>query len=323
MENGLVIVTPVFNDWESFRVLAGELSEMAAKHDLTIRILAVDDGSSVRIGEEPLDAGNLEAVEIIRLVCNLGHQRAIAIGLVEASKMTDIEGVVVMDCDGEDRVEDIPSLLMEARDNEGSLVVATRASRSEGLKFRTFYAIYKRLFLTLVGTRIDFGNFAFIPKESLGPLVHSAGIWNHLAASVCRSRLPFIRKPCPRGHRYAGQSKMNFASLLIHGLGAMSVYVDVVLVRLIASISLFVVALLGAISVTMIIRLTTDLAIPGWATNAIGILTIMLLLSFIFVFTAVFMVLNLRTMKTVIPAIDGPHYIDNRVAHSNRGARND
>lgn len=323
MEKRVVVVTPVFNDWESFRILASEISGLAAKHDLRIRILAVDDGSSARIEPDPLAAENLEAVEIIRLVCNLGHQRAIAIGLVEANKMTDISGVVVMDCDGEDRVEDIAALLHEASSNMGSIVVATRASRSEGLKFRTFYAIYKRLFVTLVGTRIDFGNFAFIPKESLGPLVHSAGIWNHLAASVCRSRLPFIRRPCPRGHRYAGQSKMNFASLLVHGLGAMSVYVDVVLVRLIMSISLFVVALLGAISVTMIIRLMTDLAVPGWATNAIGILTIMLLLSFIFVFTAIFMVLNLRTMKTVIPAIDGPSYIHNRVSHPHLGAEDD
>jgi hypothetical protein len=34
------------------------------------------------------------------------------------------------------------------------------------------------------------------------------------------------------GKRYAGRSKMNFVSLVTHGLGAISVYSDVVMVRL-------------------------------------------------------------------------------------------
>ena len=319
MAKSIVVVTPVFNDWESFGVLAGELSGMAAREGLRLRILAVDDGSSTKAGEDPLEVGRLAGVEVIQLVCNLGHQRAIAIGLVEASKMTDIDGVVVMDCDGEDRVEDIPRLLSETSDNPNTVVVATRASRSEGIVFRMGYAIYKRLFHMLVGTRIDFGNFAFIPAASLGSVVHSAGIWNHLAASICRSRLPLVRKPCPRGVRYAGQSKMNFSSLLVHGLGAMSVYVDMILARIITSISGFVGLLMLAILAVIVVRFSTGLAIPGWATNAIGLLAILLLQSFIFVFTSVFMLLNLRTMKTVIPAMDAPHYIDKRFELPIRG----
>lgn len=312
MTQSIVVVTPVFNDWESFRILAQELSQMAAAKDLHVRILAVDDGSSSHLDGHLVGAQDLQSVEVIRLVCNLGHQRAIAIGLVEASKMDGVDGVIVMDCDGEDRVEDIPQLLAEAHTHPTAIIAATRSSRSEGLVFKLGYAIYKRLFLMLVGTKIDFGNFSFIPATSLRSVVHSAGIWNHLAASVCRSRLPLIRKPCPRGTRYAGQSKMNFSSLLVHGLGAMSVYVDMILVRIITSICGFVGLLLVAILAVFVIKLTTGLAIPGWATNVVGLLAILLLQSFIFVFTSVFMLLNLRTMKTVIPAMDGPHYIDQR-----------
>lgn len=310
MAKSIVVVTPVFNDWESFGILARELSNMAERNNLALRILAVDDGSSIPMDQPLSDIDHLSHVETIRLVCNLGHQRAIAIGLVEAHKLPDVDGVIVMDCDGEDRVEDIPRLLEEAHGHADAVVVATRASRSEGMVFKIGYAIYKRLFMLLVGTRIDFGNFAFIPAQQLGSVVHSAGIWNHLAASICRSRLPIIRKPCPRGTRYAGQSKMNFSSLLIHGLGAMSVYVDMVLVRVITAICVFVGVLIAAIFAVMVIKLTTGLAIPGWATNVIGLLAILLLQSFIFVFTSVFMLLNLRTIKTVIPAADGPHYID-------------
>lgn len=308
----LTIVTPVFNDWESFRILAHELSNMAKAQSIQIHILAVDDGSSVPDNDSPLDAPHLEGIEVLRLVCNLGHQRAIAIGLVEASKMADCDAVIVMDSDGEDRVEDIPRLIEAAKANDGKVVVATRASRTEGVGFRSFYKIYKALFRMLVGTWINFGNFALIPFHMLPSLTHSAGIWNHLAASICRSRLPLQREPCPRGHRYAGQSQMNFTSLLTHGFGAMSVFIDVMMVRIIASMSIFMAMLLIAIVGILIMRFTTDMAIPGWATSAIGLLSVLLLQSFILIFTSVFMVLNLRTIKTVIPQVEGPQFIQAR-----------
>lgn len=309
----LIIVTPVFNDWESFRQLACDLSDLAQAQNLNIRILAVDDGSNSTADDLTLSgADHLESVEVLRLVCNLGHQRAIAIGLVEARKMEDYDAVIVMDCDGEDRVSDIPSLLEEAAAHHGSLVVATRSSRTESLKFRVFYRVYKQLFYWLTGTRIDFGNFTLIPRDQLPSLTNSAGIWNHLAASICRSRLPFRRKPCARGYRYAGQSQMNFTSLLTHGLGAMSVFNDVILVRIIAAIALFMVVLLFGIGATLFIRFATDMAIPGWATAVSGLLTILLLQAFIIVFISVFMVLNLRTIKTVIPEMDAPQFLYKR-----------
>jgi cellulose synthase/poly-beta-1,6-N-acetylglucosamine synthase-like glycosyltransferase len=309
----IVVVTPVFNDWESFRMLAQDLSGMASKHNLEIRIIAVDDGSSVPDSPAPINAEHLHGIEVLKLVCNLGHQRAIAIGLVEASKSADCDAVIVMDSDGEDRVEDIPTLIEQAKANAGKVVVATRASRTEGFGFRSFYKIYKALFRMLVGTWINFGNFALIPFHMLPPLTHSAGIWNHLAASICRSRLPLQRHPCPRGHRYAGQSQMNFTSLLTHGFGAMSVFIDVILVRIIASMSFFMALLLAAIFVIFVIKFATDMAIPGWATSAIGLLSVLLLQSFILIFTSVFMVLNLRTIKTVIPQVEGPQFIQKRI----------
>ena len=313
MNSDIIVVTPVFNDWDSFRVLVRELSDIAAEHDLSIRILAVDDGSSIADKDLPLDAQHLRSVEVVRLACNLGHQRAIAIGLVEAHKFQNARGVVVMDCDGEDRPSDIPRMLeAAAKESNVAVVAATRSRRSEGLAFRSFYKIYKNLFRTLIGQQIDFGNFVYIPKPLLVPLIHSAGIWNHLAASLCRSRLRLVRLPTARGSRYAGQSKMNFSSLVVHGLGAMSVYVDVLLARLLTFISGFIALLLLAICSVLVVRFFTDLAIPGWATNAIGFLGILLIQSLIFVVISVFIVLNLRTMKTVVPIFSSQEYLEKR-----------
>ena len=80
MDRHLTIVTPVFNDWESFRCLARSLDEIASQLDTVISVLAVDDGSTNLPPMGPLGTlSHLRSVERISLRCNVGHQRAIAI----------------------------------------------------------------------------------------------------------------------------------------------------------------------------------------------------------------------------------------------------
>lgn len=306
----IAIVTPVFEDWKSFRILVAEISKMAHSSNLDVRVLAIDDGSASQPDYASLAAPDVLEVQVVRLACNLGHQRAIAIGLAEAYKLDDIDGVIVMDCDGEDRVQDIPNVVSNgARE---AITVATRATRSESLSFRIFYVVYKLLFKLMTGHTIDFGNFMYIPKPYLGPLVHFAGIWNHLAASVQRSRLPICRQPCSRGQRYAGQSKMNFPSLIVHGLGAISVYLDVVLARLLVALLVLIGGLIVAVGAVIVIRFATDMAIAGWATTAIGLLAVVLFQSFSLVFIGVFQVLSQRSARTVIPTLEASNYIQSR-----------
>ena len=67
---------------------------------------------------------------------------------------------------------------------------------------------------------------------------------------------------------------MNFVSLIVHGMSAISVFGDVVGVRLlVASLAGTATALLGIVAV-ICIRAFTILAIPGWATYAAGALAI-------------------------------------------------
>jgi len=306
----ICIVTPVFNDWESFVMLASDLSKLAEQFNLKINLIAVNDGSITQLRNNELLSLNFEELKVLKLVCNLGHQRAIAIGLVEAYSYDDIDGVIVLDCDGEDKVIDIPKLLEKINNNP--IVVASRKSRSEETTFKIFYSLYKVIFKILVGKSIDFGNFCFIPKMRLGPLIFSGGIWNHLAAKIIQSRLPIVRKFCSRGTRYKGFSKMNFASLLVHGLGAMSVFLDIILARIILILSSFIFLLLLTFIGVVILRLTTELGIPGQATTILGFISIGVIQSILSVFVSVFLALNLRTLKNIIPAIDGQNYILSR-----------
>lgn len=300
------VVTPVFNDWASFAVLLRELDRVGADvSGWRLSILAVDDGSTESPllkeygGERP---SHLESVRILRLYCNVGHQRAIAIGLSALADCEQYDAVIVMDSDGEDRPEEIPGMLRARERAPQAVVVAHRTKRSEGMLFRGFYWLYKTLFRAMAGKPISFGNFMVIPRPLLPRLTHMPEVWNNLAASVTRSRLPVLMHPTVRGSRYAGQSKMNFVSLITHGLSAVSVYSDVAFVRiLLFSVVLILMAAVG-IGIALAIRFLTDLAVPGWTTTVVGTLGVVLLQTLMLSTLAVFLVLNGRSQASVIPA---------------------
>ncbi len=170
------IVTPVFEDGASFARLCRDLSRL----DLGARleIVAVDDGSSV---DPPAAASIAEAGlagRILRLKRNVGHQTAICAGLHRVAAEPRFSGAVVMDCDGEDRPEDIRCLLEAA--GGCNAVVALRRRRTERFSFRFCYGLYRLFFGLLTGRRIRFGNFCAIDRRGLERLaaMHETGfIW--------------------------------------------------------------------------------------------------------------------------------------------------
>jgi hypothetical protein len=248
------------------------------------------------------------------MVCNLGHQRAIAIGLGEVDQRSRYFAAVVMDSDGEDRPEDIPQLLAALRENSGHIIVARRERRSEGWLFKTCYAGYKALFHVLTGKPIAFGNFCVLPAPLISRLVCMSDIWNNLAAAITRSRMPIHQCPTDRGIRYAGRTKMNLVDLFVHGLSAVSVYSDIAFTR-----ALVFSAGLGAVTLAAIfgvlgVRIFTDLAIPGWASYMVGALVIVLLQALMMSAGAVFLLLTNRTMPSIIPRKVAADYVRSTTA---------
>lgn len=303
----LVIVTPVFNDWESLGLLVDHLDASLAERRMTGHVVAVNDGSI-----EQTDGLNLTdplravcCVEVVDLTRNLGHQRAIAVGLSYVADRYDPDAVVVMDSDGEDAPADVPRLIEKYR-QEGmqKLIFAERVKRSEPLKFRVFYGFYKILFRLLTGQVYRVGNFSVIPRGCLASLVTVSEIWNHYAAAVFKSRQPHAFLPTPRAARLKGRSKMNFTQLVIHGLSAISVYGDNVGVRLVVLSSLMIVISFAGIVVVVAIRLLTTLAIPGWASMAMGNLVLLLFQSVLLSAAFSFTVLSGRQGASFFPIRD-------------------
>jgi glycosyltransferase involved in cell wall biosynthesis len=302
----IVIVVPVYNDWTSFHVLASQINSLYDKND--VLILVVDDGSEVAEHEAEKLESNIHRVHLIR---NLGHQKAISIGIAFAVDNFKFANLIVMDGDGEDRPSDIQRLIDASTLAPDKIIFARRTKRKEGPIFKLFYSLYRRIFKLLTGISISFGNFCLMPVRIAHKVTYVSEIWNHFSGGVVKSKLPYQLLPIERGSRISGESKMNFTSLILHGLGSLSVHIDTVSVRvLIASIVLLAVSLV-AILVIVAIRVFTDLAIPGWTSNMVIGLTLIFLQSIFFSFVLVFVILSHRTQKHFIPAKDYKMFIQN------------
>jgi len=246
-----VVITPVYEDAEASSRLFKELRTALGEE---LFVVAVDDGS-VR---EPVEVASLQAADangvVLRLRRNVGHQRAIAIGLsYVAREVDDVEYVVVMDSDGEDMPATIAGLLEPLRSDDVDVVVARRRSRVETLRFRAFYQFYKWLFHVLSGREISFGNFMALKPAAVRRLAAIQELWVHVAACVLTSKLRVETRPLDRGPRYAGRSKMNFVGLALHGFRAMMVFADDVLMRVgIASAMIASLTVLGGVTAILL-----------------------------------------------------------------------
>jgi glycosyltransferase involved in cell wall biosynthesis len=311
----ITILMPVYNDWNSFTRLVNDIDRCTrGLNNVRIDIIAIDDGSAQPLSILNNEFGKYECIReisVLHLARNLGHQKAIALGIAYINSNVPCDLVLVMDADGEDQPKDIARLLEESNKFPMHIIFARRTRRSEGLVFRTFYFLYKVFFNLLTGREIAFGNFSLIPNALLNRVAHLPEIWNHFAAGIMRANIPWTTVPTERGNRYGGKSSMNFITLVIHGLSAISVYIEILTVRLM--LFALVVIFFGIIGffVLLYIKYLTPLAIPGWATNvAVGIVVIMFQAILLLAMLA-FLSLNYRSSKLFIPAKDYQDYLLN------------
>jgi polyisoprenyl-phosphate glycosyltransferase len=308
-----VIALPLFNDWSALGLLLPTVDAALAAQGLDASVLVIDDGSTDEIPAE-LAAMSYRAVlsmRVLRLRRNLGHQRAIAIALAYIEQHVPCEAVIVMDADGEDSPADIPRLVEQYRREQGSMIVfAERRKRAETALFRLLYHAYRLLHRALTGYGVRVGNFSIIPRTRLAGLVVVSELWNHYAAAVFRSRQPYSTIRTARSVRLSGSSHMNFVSLVVHGMSAISVYGDRVFVRLLVFGACLAAAATIGLAAVIATRLLTSLAIPGWATMAAGLLVLVLVQALTFMASLTFLGLGNRQHAPFVPARDYELYVE-------------
>ncbi|MFN7740420.1 MAG: glycosyltransferase [Cyanobacteriota bacterium] len=292
----LTIITPVFNDWSCLNRLASELGN-TLQHFGQLSLLVINDGST-----EPYDSdikkntfSNYRSVRLINLGCNVGHQRAIAIGISLAASENNSDFVCVIDSDGEDVPSDALVLIKSLSENPECVIVAKRTQRTESGRFKASYFVYKYIFSLLTGKNIDFGNFAAFSMSTGSRFAYMPELWNHFAATLLKSRVPIRKIALAKGPRFYGKSRMNFVSLVNHGLAAISVLVDIAFARLLLLSTLMAAMLLILGLVILLIRGFTLYAIPGWATIAFGFVSLGLVQILVLVSLVSFLALSTRS----------------------------
>ena len=317
--HSVIVVTPVYEDVEASSRLFAELSAQY-KHD--IFVVAVDDGSV----KQPLEISSLENVGIdgviLKLRRNVGHQRAIAIGLGYVSEyIQPQQSVIVMDSDGEDLPSTIPNLLDILSSGDVDVVVAQRKSRVETFRFKAFYLVYQLFFSLMTGRTISFGNFMALKASSVKRLVVMQELSIHVAGAVLASKLRARICHLHRGPRYAGQSKMNFVGLVLHGFKGLMVFAEDVLVRVgIACTLIAVLSVLGAI--TAVGLKLSGIATPGWFSVALGLLFLMLLQTIALAISTLMMLMLTGVVRGgTVATVVAYHDFVERVIKTGRRAR--
>ena len=307
-----IICIPVYNDWEALAVLIERLDHALAMLDNRVSLLIVDDGSTEGAPAKFSKAlSNIDKIEIIHLHRNLGHQRAIAMGLAYIYANHECQAVLLMDGDGEDDPRDVKTLIERcSKWSFRKIIFARRSKRHDGIVFRMGYISYKIVHYLLTGIRVEVGNFSIIPYHLLRRLMGVSEIWNHYAAAVFHAKLPLEKVSIARGERILGKSKMNLISLVVHGMSAISVFGETVAVRVLCLVSLLMLLTLAGLAATVSIKFFTDFAIPGWATNLTGILFIVLLNLLLLAIFSVLMMLNSRDRLSFLPVRDWQYFID-------------
>ncbi len=296
-KNTIICLTPVFNDWESLNILISNLQEVAKNLELNIKVVAINDGSTEQNTTTILNY-DID-VKTINLKINIGHQRAIGVGLQYIyNEEQNYDYVVVMDSDGEDNPFQIKELLQKAeKENSRKVIFAQRNKRTESIVFKIGYFFYKAIFKFLTGQTINFGNYSIIPRDLLSKVVHQDNLWNHYSGGIIQAKIPYDKVLLDRGKRYKGQSKMNFNSLVLHGLSSISVYFDLLSIRIL-KISFYGISIcLLAVFYILYQKLFTENAIPGWASSLILIISSIILQ--LFSVTLIVLLLQLSSRKKI------------------------
>lgn len=310
-DSDIIILIPVFNDWDPLIVLLGQLDEVFKEEYLKADVVVVDDGSP--IAADTCDFGSLKLsnipdIEVLSLTRNMGYERAIAIGVGYLAENRKCDTLVIMDSDLEDQPKYVPQLIHEARKREKEVIFAERTQRSEGTSFKIFYSIYQFLYKVLTGMPISIGHFSAIPGCLIKRIAHISEIWSHFPSGIMRARVPFHAIPTVRGQRLQGQAG-SLVTQIVHGLSGYAVHADVVGVRIVMATFGVAIATLVGIIVVIAKRLMFDYYVPGWTSLVVIILGIAAIQAFMAAIFLAFLIISGKNQRVVIPAIDYKKYI--------------
>ena len=227
----IIILIPVYNDWESLKKLLSEINEnIKFLGDFNFECLIINDASTTQ-PPELHKPSNFESIELLNMKENRGHARCNAYGIRYIFQKKKFENIILMDGDGEDRPEEIKNLIEKIKENPSLSVVAKRIKRSEGFVFQLLYQLHKIITFVFTGQNINFGNYSILTRDDVEKLHSKASLWSSFSGSVKKYLKPLNEINSIRGLRYFGPSKMSLLKLIIHSFSIIAVFKYNVFIR--------------------------------------------------------------------------------------------
>jgi dolichol-phosphate mannosyltransferase len=264
----LSLVIPCYNEEAILPLLRQDLGNFTPTLGMPVEIILVDDGSSDQTLPFLLKwAAEDQAVKIIVLARNFGHQNAATAGLTASQG----DAVVLMDADLQDPLEVIHEMISKYCQGY-DVVYGQRLSREgEGwFKLVTAWFFY-RLMRAFVHPNLpaDTGDFRLISRRCLLAVCSMHEVHRFLRGMIAwvgflQVSVPYHRKP-----RAAGSTKYTFYKMLRFALNAVFSFTPLPLrISLLGGLIIAISGMLYGLYAAYHTLLYHD-TVPGWTTQII------------------------------------------------------
>ena len=205
------VVSPVYKGEKMVHELVSRIKENLSTITEDFDIILVNDASPDQSWTMILEECKLDKrVKGINLSKNFGQHKAILAGLHYAKG----EWVIVMDCDLQDRPEEIPSFYKKAMEGF-DIVQGEREERKDGFFKKLSSTIYNKVFRYLCGIKANkkIANFGIYKQKVINAICNMPERDRSFAVQVGYVGFKCAAIPIEHGKRFEGKSSYSFSKL--------------------------------------------------------------------------------------------------------------
>jgi len=205
------VVSPVYQAANIVAELVRQIKENLIKITEYYEILLVNDDSQdnswVRIEDECKKNLRVKGINLSR---NFGQQSAITAGITIAKG----EWIVIMDCDLQDRPDEILNLYNKAQEGYDA-VIAKRVNRKDSFLKRLFSKVFYFLFSYLTDTKQDpsIANFGIFNRKIINAVLSMNDYARYLSTMIQWVGFRKFYLPVKHDERYEGKTSYNLKKL--------------------------------------------------------------------------------------------------------------
>jgi glycosyltransferase involved in cell wall biosynthesis len=265
----LSFVVPVYGSPESLQPLYERVQSVCATMGLSYELVLVDDCCPRNSWATVKQLAEIDPAVIgIHLSRNFGQHAAIQAGLTLAKG----EWIVVMDCDLQDRPEEVPALLAKAR--QGFEVVrAQRVARNDPWYRRVASKMFYALLSFLTDTRQSpaIGNFGIYSRRVITEILSWQESSKYFPAIVPWIGFAQTELSVSHAPRFAGRSSYNLRKLVRLALDVIIGFSDKPL-KLLMAVGLAMAGLSFCVSFVVLLFYFAGLVtVEGWTSIALSL----------------------------------------------------